>query len=193
MANKLKHDRQLVINQATNLFWEKGFHATSMRNLQDHIDMRPGSIYAAFGSKEGLFKETLQCYADASLKRLQASVEATPSPLAAMKHFVKLVVQQGKNQAPNEMCMLVKTVSELTEENEELLEESKRLLKVMENAFADLLSQAQQAGEIDSSKDPQRLARLIQMQLIGLRLYARTSNSENSVNDLIDDLFSCLK
>ncbi|MDI3324791.1 TetR/AcrR family transcriptional regulator [Pontibacterium granulatum] len=193
MANKLKHDRQLVINQATNLFWEKGFHATSMRNLQDHIDMRPGSIYAAFGSKEGLFKETLQCYADGSLKRLQASVEATPSPLAAMKHFVKLVVQQGKNQAPNEMCMLVKTVSELTEENEELLEESKRLLKVMENAFADLLSQAQQAGEIDSSKDPQRLARLIQMQLIGLRLYARTSNSENSVNDLIDDLFNCLK
>ncbi|MFA0500949.1 TetR/AcrR family transcriptional regulator, partial [Vibrio sp. 10N.222.46.A1] len=56
MAKTAKFDRQDVVDKATNLYWEKGFHATSMRNLQDVIDMRPGSIYAAFGSKEGLFK-----------------------------------------------------------------------------------------------------------------------------------------
>lgn len=192
MANQIKHDRQEVIQLATQLFWEKGFHATSMRNLQECIDMRPGSIYAAFGSKEGLFKQTLQCYANASLQRLQGCIETESSPLAAMKTFVKSVVIQGEKRAPSEMCMLVKSVAELTEDNAELLEESKRLLKVIEDAFTDLLTEAQQAGEIEQSKDSRRLARLIQMQLIGLRLYARTNSSDENVSELIDDLFTSL-
>ena len=59
MGNAAKFDRQQVIDKATHLYWEKGFHATSMRHLQEVIDMRPGSIYAAFGSKEELFKHCL--------------------------------------------------------------------------------------------------------------------------------------
>ena len=190
MGNSQKYDRQDVVSKATHLFWEKGFHATSMRNLQDRIDMRPGSIYATFGSKEGLFKESLRCYADASLARLAACVEATDSPLDALKSFVKSVVLRSSENTPNEICMLVKSISELTEDNAELLSESKRLLKVMEDAFASLLAQAQVQGELDSSRDTRRLARFIQMQLIGLRAYTRT-NEDAPVNELIDDAFTC--
>ena len=89
------------------------------------------------------------------------------------------------------MCMLVKTITELTEDNAELLAESKRLLKVMEDAFAALLTQAQKQGELDKSRDTKRLARFIQMQLIGLRAYSR-ANSEAKINELIDDAFACL-
>ncbi len=71
MAKPAKFDRQKVIDKATNLYWKKGFHATSMRNLQTEIDMRPGSIYAAFGSKDGLFKEALRNYADIALTQLE--------------------------------------------------------------------------------------------------------------------------
>ena len=191
MGNLQKYDRQDAVNKATHLFWEKGFHATSMRNLQERIDMRPGSIYATFGSKEGLFKESLQCYADASLSRLAACKEETDSPLNALKYFVKSVVLGSSSGTPSEMCMLVKTISELTEDNAELLAESKRLLKVMENAFAALLTQAQEQGELDKSRDAKRLARFIQMQLIGLRAYTR-ANSDAEVNELIDDAFACL-
>ncbi|MGB5599798.1 MAG: TetR/AcrR family transcriptional regulator, partial [Thiothrix litoralis] len=118
MANTAKYDRQDVIQKATNLFWEKGFHATSMRNLQEAIDMRPGSIYASFGSKEGLFKETLQHYANNSLARLKSHTQE--SPLEALREFLNSVVC-CQPQAPSNMCMLVKTISELTGDNAELL------------------------------------------------------------------------
>lgn len=191
MGNLQKYDRQDAVNKATQLFWEKGFHATSMRNLQEYIDMRPGSIYATFGSKEGLFKESLQCYTEASLKRLAIFSEQTNSPLEVLKSFVQSVVLNDSGKKPNEICMLVKTISELTEENTELLSESKRLLKVMEDAFAALLIKSQEQGELDTSKDPQRLARFIQMQLIGLRAYTR-ANSDAEVDELIDEAFTCL-
>jgi AcrR family transcriptional regulator len=192
MANAAKYDRQDVIRKATDLFWAKGFHATSMRNLQEAIDLRPGSIYASFGSKEGLFKETLQYYANGSLTVLQSFAEAHDSPLEALREFLRSVMIR-QAEAPSNMCMLVKTISELTSDNAELLAEAQRLLGEVEAAFAELFAQAQANGELDSSKDPKRLASLLQMQVMGLRAYARAN--EGSVADiqaLADDAFESL-
>ncbi|PWQ99843.1 TetR/AcrR family transcriptional regulator [Leucothrix pacifica] len=192
MANTVKYDRQDVIQKATDLFWEKGFHATSMRNLQEAIDMRPGSIYASFGSKEGLFKETLQYYADDSLALLKSYAEDNDSPLEALREFLTSVVINQK-QAPSNMCMLVKTISELTDDNAELLADAKQLLSGVEVEFAELFTQAQAKGELDSAKDPKRLASLLQMQLMGLRAYARANEgSDQEIKALTDDAFASL-
>ncbi|MDO6513082.1 MULTISPECIES: TetR/AcrR family transcriptional regulator [unclassified Neptuniibacter] len=189
MVNQIKHDREVVIQKATNLFWEKGFHATSMRNLQDHIDMRPGSIYAAFGSKEGLFKEALKCYTDANIRHMQKCQEQTSSPLEALKLFIRSIVKRQQDDAPSEVCMLVKTVSELTEDNAELLAESKRLLNMMEDGLEAVIICAQDAGEISSSSDTRRLAQFLQIQLIGLRAYIRTNKDNPCIDQLIEDTF----
>lgn len=192
MANTIKYDRRDVIQKATDLFWKKGFHATSMRNLQEAIDMRPGSIYASFGSKEGLFKETLQHYANESLARLNSFADTHESPLDALREFLSSVVI-SQTQAPSNMCMLVKTISELTDDNAELLAEAQRLLGKMEAAFAELFAQAQANGELDSSKNPKRLASLLQMQVMGLRAYARANKgSETNIKALVDDAFASL-
>ncbi len=193
MAKTARYERQEIVQRATHLFWSKGFHATSMRNLQDFIDMRPGSIYASFGSKEGLFRETLRCYADASLARLSACAEAAPSPLAALRHFVQLVVVDDQESAPSDLCMLVKTIAELTEDNAELIADARLLLKEIENAFMQLLVQAQNDGELDANRDPRRLARFLQMQLMGLRTYARANDNDNAIHEMIDELFFCLQ
>ena len=192
MATTTKYDRQDVIQKATDLFWEKGFHATSMRNLQEKIDLRPGSIYASFGSKEGLFKETLQHYANKSLALLKSLEDAHQSPLDALREFLSSVVI-SQTQAPSNMCMLVKTISELTDENAELLAIAQQLLGKVEAAFAELFAQAQANGELDSSKDPKRLASLLQMQVMGLRAYARANEgSEADIKALTDDAFASL-
>jgi TetR/AcrR family transcriptional repressor of nem operon len=186
-----RHDRHETIKKATQLFWEKGFHATSMRNLQDFVDLRPGSIYASFGSKEGLFKETLQCYANASLERLATYAETRP-PLDALKAFITDTVCTKKGSSPSDMCMLAKTIAELTQDNAELLAEAKRLLKTIEAAFADLVVNAQQDGAIDASKDPIRIASFLQMQLMGLRAYSRANDGNADIKALIEDVFAGL-
>ncbi len=188
-----KHNRLDAIHKATDLFWQKGFHATSMRNIQQAIDMRPGSIYASFGSKEGLFKETLQDYASASQTRLNACVEASSSPLEGLKLFIRDSVIGCRESAPSGMCMLVKTISELTHENADLLAEAKRLLGSVEAAFTAILVQAQERGELDRSKAPERVARYLQVQLMGLRAYARANEGDDQINELVEDVFDNLR
>ena len=190
MAKAGKQNRQDVVDKATNLYWEKGFHGTSMRNLQDVIDMRPGSIYAAFGSKEGLFKESLQHYALQGSDSLAALKASSGSPLKGLKLFVEAAVITSQTCAPSGMCMLAKTISELTEENAELLAEAKRLLNVVELDLANTLIEAQTAGEIDKDKDAQQLARHLQVQIMGLRSYARIAIDQKTVVEMIDNLFA---
>ncbi|WP_259394923.1 TetR/AcrR family transcriptional regulator [Shewanella sp. SR44-3] len=188
MAKTISYDRAAVVDKATKLYWEKGFHATSMRELQNVIDMRPGSIYACFGSKEGLFKEALQHYAQMSLDQIALCKQASSS-LAAMKTFISTVVTHSHQHAPSGMCMLAKTLAELTDDNAELLSLTKDLLKQVEAAFAEVLVAAQQKQELDDTQEPLRLARHVQIQLMGLRTYSRANDGNIPVDELVNDIF----
>jgi AcrR family transcriptional regulator len=202
MESAQEHGRGVAIEKATVLFWTKGYHATSMRNLQQVLDLRPGSIYASFGSKEGLFKEVLRFYTKSTLTKLKCSLESSSSPLAALKVYIEDTVNHGptsseqgtlsKESLPNCMCLLVKTIAELTEDNQELLIESKRLLAMVEGSLVVLLSEAKAAGQLSSSTDLERLAHFLQMQITGLRIYAHT-NDQVCVEQLIADLFKSLR
>lgn len=193
MANVAKYDREDVVDRAMQLFWRQGFNGTSTRDLQQAVDMRPGSIYAAFGSKEGLFKESLQHYSATMAGLLQEKVTQEGSPLAGLQAYIRCVVIERRDRAPSDMCMLVKTVAEITEIHPELLQQSQALMRKTEQRFADLLEQAQRIGEIPAHKDPQLLAKYLQVQLIGLRTYLRSSQEPDSVETLISEIFNLLK
>ncbi|MEP0354573.1 TetR/AcrR family transcriptional regulator [Paraglaciecola sp.] len=189
MRKNAKFDRAEVVDNATRLYWEKGFNGTSMRNLQDVIDMRPGSIYATFGSKEGLFKEALNRYTEMGIEELRRCRVHSSSPLVALNVFMRNVVLDYANKAPNRMCMLAKTMGELTQDTPELLKEAKRLLAKVEAEFVTLLQEAQDLGELDSTKNVATLARHIQVQTMGLRTYAKACDNQEELETMVDDVF----
>ncbi|MGU0800458.1 helix-turn-helix domain-containing protein, partial [Pseudomonas aeruginosa] len=59
MPRPARHDRQQALDRAVDLFWERGYHATSMKHIEQALDMRPGSLYATFGSKGNSEKDFL--------------------------------------------------------------------------------------------------------------------------------------
>lgn len=151
--------------------------------------MRPGSIYATFGSKEGLFKETLARYTELGILNLNRFRNETDSPIQALENFVRRVVVESKQSSPNGMCMLAKTVAELTDEHSELLEEAKKSLKIMEGEFAKVIAEAQELGEISKEREPAQLARHVQVQIAGLRTYAKTCDDIDLLNSMVEDVF----
>lgn len=190
MSAQAKFNRDDVIEKAKNLYWEKGYHATSMRNLQDVVDMRPGSIYAAFGNKDNLFKEALNRYAEESAANLANSIAQEKTVLAGLKRFIRNVTVCSKGTAPSGMCMVVKTIGELTQnDSPDLLAHATNILERVESSFVKTFQQAINNGEISSDKDPAELARYFQIQVIGLRTYAQVSNDTDAVEKYIDGIF----
>ena len=192
MANIAKFDRGEVIDRATRLFWAQGFHATSTRDLQSAIDMRPGSIYAAFGSKTGLFQEALRHYAGQLLASLDREMASHDSVRGGLRAFFRKILLEDSRHAPSELCLLARTLSELDDSEQPLLDEARELLDAMEAAFRRRIESAIARAELPADASAPELARELQVQIIGLRSYLRASGDREAVSALIDRTFERL-
>ncbi|MGA5265542.1 TetR/AcrR family transcriptional regulator [Streptomyces lydicamycinicus] len=57
-------DRDRAVLDAARLFWRRGYSGTSTRDLTAALGLSTSSLYAAFGSKAGLFEEAVRTYAE---------------------------------------------------------------------------------------------------------------------------------
>lgn len=169
MPRKPSYDRDDLINRARDLFWARGWAGTSMKDLEKALKLKPGSFYAAFGSKDALFALAMEKYAETSQLRLQ-KLALEHGPLRALQMLPKRVIEN--DAAPAKACMLSKTLLELHAHAHPLAEDANGHLLRMEAQFAALFQKAQDAGEIDASHDVQILARRYQSDLLGLRISA---------------------
>jgi len=175
MPRKPAYDRDDLIARARDLFWQRGWAGTSMKDLEATLRLKPGSFYAAFGSKDALFELTLERYGREGLARIKALAEEH-GPFKALQLFPRRVIENP--DAPAKACMLAKTLLELQAQGHPLAETANQGLTRMEDAFAELFACAQDAGQIDLSYDPAALARRYQSDLLGLRVSSERLGTE---------------
>lgn len=194
MPRAAKYDRKTALDKAVALFWARGYHGTSLKQLELALDMRPGSLYAAFGSKQSLFLEALDVYASDLLEQLDEQLKAAESPMTALQAFLRQMVMGDSpdSEPPARACMIVKTLLEVTHEDEPLGERVNELLTDIEEIFEDLLRRAQREGELRADVDCERLARLLQVQIMGLRTFAQRHVADQALEPLLEDVNALL-
>src|SRR5262245_59496405 len=77
-----EYDHDTALARAIEVFWERGFTATSLDDLGAAMGMNRPSVYAAFGDKHELFVKALEFYRDAGRSALR-SILAPERPLRA--------------------------------------------------------------------------------------------------------------
>jgi len=193
MANKVKFERDNVVRVASQLFWQKGFHATSTRDLQEAVNMRPGSIYSAFGSKEGLYCESLKDYTVQMKTQIEGFLSNADTVLGGLRAFVENVVIKTKDCSPSAICMLVKANSEFAEKDSNLYELSLDLTAQFEAYLTQLFTQAINKGELSNTLTAVEYARFFQVQFTGLRGYFNRPNVEQFAEPMINQMFMLIK
>lgn len=169
MPRRPEYDRDDLIDRARDLFWTQGWAGTSLKDLERTLGLKPGSFYAAFGSKSALFALTLDSYAENGANRLRALADQHGA-LGALQRYPALVIDN--TTAPAKACMLAKTVLELDGQDDEIASRANSHLVAMEALFAELFRTAQDDGHVSRSYEAQVLARRYQSDLLGLRVSA---------------------
>ena len=100
MPRKANYDRDALIERARDLFWKRGWAGTSLKDLEAELQMKPGSFYAAFGSKEALFSLALEKYATDGRERLKTLAQEN-GPIKALQRFPEMVVNNDAAPALN--------------------------------------------------------------------------------------------
>ncbi|WP_390910844.1 TetR family transcriptional regulator [Pseudosulfitobacter sp. SM2401] len=154
MSRAHPYNRETAIDAALTIFWKKGYHATSLKDLEGALNMKPGSIYAAFSSKETLFGLALERYFDTSRSDFLASVHAAPSPLVGLTRFVQKLGRTADDDTQSRACMLVKTVLNATQLDQAMSAQAERYLSSMEDEMRWFLSKQSQRANCQKGPTP---------------------------------------
>jgi AcrR family transcriptional regulator len=81
-------DRDAALDQAVRLFWQKGYEATSVRDLSDALGIGTPSLYNAFGDKRALFEEAVGVYDREYGGFIDAALREEPTATRAMRRIL---------------------------------------------------------------------------------------------------------
>lgn len=194
MPRPPSYNRDTALAKAVSLFWHKGYHGSSMKQIEKALDMRPGSIYATFGSKDGLFSEALANYAQQGGADLSEHMAGYDSVVEGLQAYLRKIADNCADTdcTPARACLIVKTLLEASNTNPALYSQAQSVLAAIETSFAELLESAKKQGEIAAQTDCRRLARLLQSQIMGLRSMAERNLSAAQLEQLGDDMAAAL-
>jgi TetR/AcrR family transcriptional regulator, transcriptional repressor for nem operon len=173
MARPRKFDEGDVIDAAAEIFWSRGFEGASTRDLSDATGLTPSSLYAAFGSKRGLFVKALDRYLDQTLRDRMARIEAVSSGLKAIEVFFDEVVERSAADKEHRGCMMVNAIVDAAWQDVDIKHHVADETRQIEAFFQRCVAAGQTAGDISTNQSPHDLAGHLLAVLMGLRVLAR--------------------
>ncbi len=191
MGRNYEFNREETLNRAMQVFWQKGYKATSMKDLIDEMGIQPGSIYNTFGDKHSLFLEALNHYGDVVTTNTLKLLEKEGSPLENLKSFFnEIVIRPADKKCRG--CLVVNSVVELSPHDDETAVIVKNIMKKIESSFYNCLLNAQRKGEIPENKDIKALSRYFASSTHGLLVTGKANASQEELQDVVDVIFESL-
>src|SRR5690606_15908845 len=122
MGRPREFDEAAVLDAATLCFWERGYEATSVRELADKMGLTSASLYNTFGDKRALYRRALNHYIDASFADRVRRLEGGLPPRQAIDAFFAEIIQRSLDDAQHKGCMLVNSALEVAPHDPEFKE-----------------------------------------------------------------------
>lgn len=191
MGRPYEFDKEETLSKAMEIFWEKGYKATSIQDLVDHMGIKRGSIYNTFGDKHSLFIASLEFYAEQFTYKRIAVLEEEGSPLDNIRRFFDNVVNIPMERKTRG-CLISNTVVELAPHDEKVAACVRIMLERMQTAFLNCLNRAVEAGELPSDTDTQVLSRFLATSNHGLMITGKSVLNPEEIKDVVDVILSTL-
>ncbi len=185
MAGRPKiFDEQQALKKAANLFWERGYEATSTEQLMQVMGLHKGSFYNTFTSKKELFIRAFNTVEDNGFREFKQMLEKGDDPISIIKDaFLSLADCPKHEHAMG--CFAGNTIAELTGIDEELVDKAKQQLVAIEDLYYKYIRQAQLSGRLKNKTAPRVLARYLLNLWNGINITRRIYPDKASLLPLI--------
>ena len=151
-------------------FWELGYRATSMEDLEKASRLHKQSLYGAFGDKHALFLQGLRLYRMQTLEQIRALTGRAKSPLDALTGLLRYALKPAASKGCPSGCLMANSALELGSKDREAAAEVRLLFRGMEQILGELLRRGQKQGQIATRFTSQAMARSLVNTLNGMRV-----------------------
>ncbi|MBS9802393.1 MULTISPECIES: TetR/AcrR family transcriptional regulator [Bacillus cereus group] len=193
MARLREFDEEKALDAAMQLFWEKGYAATSLSDLTAKMEIQKPSLYSAFGDKEGLFEAALRRYTNLHAARIRTKLQNEQSVKEAIRMFFENMVEEEYKKEFSKGCFCINTMVELAPHNEKfevLTREHQMYLAVI---FQELIMKGIRSGELQSDLNAKALAQTLVTSLIGLTVLMKSRPERSVIDNSVSIIVSLVK
>jgi TetR/AcrR family transcriptional repressor of nem operon len=183
MAGVKQFDVDAALGRVMGVFWERGFEATSIDDLVTATGLKRGSLYNAFGDKEGMFLAAVRRYQSlAEGPMLEALSE--PDPRKALRRLFDAQLAHLEGQDSPLGCLVVNASTERGAAADAVGRALRESLARMEDALYELLLAAQARGQLAAGADLRALARFFLGTSRAMSLMFRTTGELAYARDM---------
>ncbi|MFH8256179.1 TetR/AcrR family transcriptional regulator [Streptomyces roseolus] len=193
MARTKEFDPEAALQAALDLFWARGYEATSMADLVEHLGIGRASLYATFGSKHELYLKAMDRYLETRdprlVEELSAPGPALPAVRALVRRFAAEATAEGLRLSG---CFVTNSAAELAPRDPAVARRVELSWEQIETLLYAALTRARAQGELPEGRDPRTLSRMLLVLLQGIRVVGKASTDPARVRDAAEEALRLL-
>ena len=174
-----------IVKKAQEVFWQKGYSATSLSDLQKATGAGAGSFYNTFkGGKKEVFQKAIE-ERRMAFDAFKTELSNRKAPLELIKDFFRSIASAEKKEHLKG-CIIANTVVEMTFIDENLEAKAVQILKEVEEMFTQAIKNEQKNGNLKTQIAPEILGKYLITFWCGLNTLRRMYPDKNILKDQIE-------
>ncbi|WP_183556755.1 TetR/AcrR family transcriptional regulator [Mucilaginibacter sp. SP1R1] len=192
MARKKEFDEDTLLGKAVELFWKKGYNATSAQDLVDGLGINRSSLYNTYTDKRTLFKKALLQYQLTETGAMLNMLATAEDPKATVEQIFAGLIKESVEDNLLKGCFMVNTAVELAGCDKEIGEIVNKNNQSVEDGLTRLIEKGQQNVQFSNRNTARALARFVFGNITAIKVAARTGAAESVLQDIADVVLSAL-
>lgn len=185
-------DRAVVVGKAKEVFWQKGYEATSMQDLVDAMGLNRSSIYNSFGGKMDLYRESIRTYQRESNTYLREAL-LDGDPMESLELLFSQAIDDIISDTENKGCFNLSCRMEMAERDHAIKDWLKGAEEHNLDLFSGIIRSGQEKGSINKDRSAQEYALYLLSGFQGLRLSGILNKDRKQLAGIADTLLSQLR
>lgn len=177
------YDRDKVVLAAARLFWANGYSGTSTRALTTACGLSSSSLYAAFGSKAGLFEVTVRTYSEHYRKIYERAVGQDRIKAVVEHLLIDSIHEFTQSSETHPGCLISSPAMSDTPDTLDIRRYMDELRHANEQLLLARIRRAEQDGELPEGTTPVALTLLVQSFWHGLSIQATLGSTREELLD----------
>lgn len=183
MGRPRSFDKDKALDEAMEVFWRHGYDGASLAMLTKAMGIKAPSLYAAFGSKEGLLKAALDRYAQRRSEHM-GYVLAGSTARDVAERFLSSIAESHTDPANPPGCLLVQGGLACGAGSENIPFELASRRAQTETELRERFVEAKQGGGLPAEADPAALARFLSTVASGMGVLASSGANRDALREV---------
>ncbi|SEK30848.1 TetR/AcrR family transcriptional regulator [Paenibacillus sp. OK003] len=193
MVRQREFDTDQALEAAMQIFWDKGFEATSLSDLTTAMGIQRPSLYAAFGDKKELFETALRRYTTLHAAQVRSRLQHTSSVKEAFRALFEHIGAEGDVTDTRHGCFCINTMVELAPHDPKFAVLTREHQMYLAAIFKETIERGQETGELSNDLDASALSKSLVVSMIGLTVMMKSEPDRSFVQQSIKVTLSLLE